>query len=191
MKKSTGSVIALVSILIICILISDGCTPAPGYIRIDSRAGVMHPTFYFYQDAAFQNRLGISSIAVWKVPHSSEKKKRWEIDWPFDDRQKVWNLEYKATDTLMKRLWLSSVSCLTYGEVPPGYQEKVKVEPLAPEEFYGVRIRGKSGTSSENLYFLIRLDATGIPERLEYHQQSFLITNPSYFTQPRDDLKLY
>ena len=51
--------------------------------------------------------------------------------------------------------------------------------------------KGYQGTLSNNIYFIIRLDATGIPERLEYHQQSFLITNPSYFTQPRDDLKLY
>ena len=91
----------------------------------------------------------------------------------------------------MKRLWILPVSCLTYGEVPPGYEEKVKVEPLEPEEFYGVRVRGESGTSSENLYFLIRLDEKGIPDRLEYHQEMFLITPRGHATQPRDNLKLY
>lgn len=190
MKESIRSVIALMSVVITCTLVTAGCTPDPGYIILDPGSTLRHPTFCYYQDASFQNRLGISSITVWKVPHASEKKKRWEIDWPFDDRQKVWSLEYKASDIFMKRQWILPVSCLTYGEVPPGYQEKVKVEPLAPEEFYGVRIRGESGTSSENLYFIIRLDEKGSPERLEYHQGIFLITPPGHATQPRDALKL-
>ena len=89
----------------------------------------------------------------------------------------------------MKRLSTSPVPCLTYGKVPSGYQEKMKATPLEPEEFYSVWLRGNGGEVSKNMYFIIRLDATGTPDRLEYLQDNFLIT-PRYTTKPRDALKL-
>ena len=191
MKERTGSAIAVVSILISCLLVCVGCHPPRRYISVDSGSAVMQPTFCLYRDPDFQQRLNIRNLTVWKVPRSAEEKNRWKIDWPFDGRQTVWHVEYKASDTFMKRLLTSFVPCLTYGEVPPGYQEKVKARPLEPEEFYGVWIRGNDGMVSEDLYFIIRLDGMGIPERLEYHQEIFLITYPKYSSHPRDDLKLY
>ena len=209
MKDRIGIAIRVVSLLISCLLVAAGCMSFPiGYFILDWGSAVMEPRFCLYRDRDFQEPLGIGEITVWKVRHSFDEKKRWKFDVPWEigaiawrggwkvvekwaGGQTVWQLEYKFSDNLMKRLLTPPIACLTYGEVPPGYQEKVNPFPLEPEAFYGVWIRGYEGALSNNIYFIIRLDATGIPERLEYHQQSFLITNPSYFIQPRDDLKLY
>ena len=211
MKNGIGITIAFVCLLIPCILVSIGCQPPRAYFTLDWGAAVMQPTFCMYQDPYFQERLGIRSVTVWKVPRSFNQKKRWEIDVPWEigaiawqaglkvdelweGGQTVWDLQYKSSDNFIKRLlgWCPSVvSRLTYGEVPPGYQEKVKALPLEPEEFYSVWIRGDGGEFSKNTHFIIRLNGTGIPERLEYHQQSFLITNSLSSYNPRDNLKLY
>ena len=208
MKDRIGIAIRVVSLLISCHLATAGCSSIPGYFILDWGTPPMQPTFCLCRDRDFQEPLGIGGIAVWKVRHSFHGKKQWGSDapweisaiawrggWKVDEKweggQTVWQLEYKFSDNFIKKSSTPPVSCLTYGEVPPGYQEKVNSFPLEPEAFYGVWIRGHQGTLSNNTYFIIRLDATGIPERLEYHQQSFLITNPNSFTKPRDDLKLY
>ena len=59
--------------------------------------------------------------------------------------------------------------CLTYGVVPPGYQEDLKAVPLEPEQFYSVWVRGARGVDSEDRYFIIRVDESGTPKRLESH----------------------
>lgn len=63
MKNRTGIVIILLSILISC-LVSGGCQPAPGYITVDSRSGLMQPTFCLYRDASLQKQLGIRTISL-------------------------------------------------------------------------------------------------------------------------------
>ena len=155
----------------------------------------MQPTFCLYQDGFSQEHSDIESITVYKVRRSSEEKKRWEVDAPWEDGQTVWHLEYKASDTFMKRLLggqsTSPVCCLTYGVVPPGYREEVKALPLEPEQLYIISSWEYEGGPSRYLKFIIRLDGSSIPERLEYHHENFLITRPNYFTHPRDDLKLY
>ena len=211
MKDRIGITIALVSFLIPCILVSIGCQPPPyASFTLDWEASVIQPTFCMYQDPCFQERLGIGGIIVWKVPRSFDQKKQWKIDTPWEigaiawgaglkadelweGSQTVWDLEYKVSDNFMKQLLggrPSAVSRLTYGEVPPGYEEKVKALPLEPEEFYSVWIRGDGGELSKNTYFIIRLDTTGTPDRLEYLQDNFLIT-PRYAIAPRYSLKLY
>ena len=144
-----------------------------------------------YHDPYFQQRLSIGRITVWKARRFPEDKNRWEFASPGSSSQlgsdTVWDLEYKSSDFSL----LNSISCLTYGKVPPHYQEKVKALPLEPEELYRVRIDGLGGILSEKLYFVIRLDSRGIPAQLEYHQTSFLITNPLSSYNPRDNLKLY
>ena len=156
MKNRIGVIIAVVSPLIISYcLVSGGCQPAPGYIAVDSRSGLMQPTFCLYRDASLQERLGIRTIVVWKVQRSVEFDSHW------DRIEQVWSLScIKPT---------SPVSCLTYGEVPPGYQEERKAFPLEPEQFYSVWLPGFRGVDSEDRYFIIRLDHNGIPERLESH----------------------
>lgn len=156
MKEKIGLTIAGVSLLLSCVWVYLGCQPPRGYIRVDSKAGVMHPTFRFYQDASFQERLEITHIAVWKVRGSPEFDSQWE-------ERKVWSL-YSIQNRLT-----SPIRRLTYGEVPPGYREGRKAEPLEPEQFYSVRIHAPRGVRSEDRYFIIRLDATGTPQRLESH----------------------
>ncbi len=203
MKDKISIAIALVSILISCCLVPLGCTPPfPGYITLDSLSEVMQPKFYMYYH---QERLDIGTIIVWKVLHSSEVKKRWDFNsghvylplWYHPravESEMVWYLQYEPSDNFINRLLgrrsTSPVPSLTYGEVPPGYQEKVKALPLEPERFYIVQMRG-GGRPSEGMTFTILLDDSGIPQRLEYHLKNFLITHPSYPTNPRDDLKLW
>ena len=153
----------------------------------------MQPTFCLYQDSYFQKRSDIGSVKVWQVERSSEEERQWNLDaLQESDRQTVWRIKYESGDNSIKRQSTSPVSCLTYGKAPPGYQEEVSALPLEPEEFYGVSIEGYDGTPSENLYFIIRLNDTGIPERLEYHLKNFLITNTEYiYKYPRNDLELY
>ena len=201
MKDRIGiAIITLIGILVSCILVCVGCTPLPGYITIDSQSALMRPTFCMYLDRCFRHHqvpLNIETITVSKVRRSSEEKNGWESDSParWEDMNKVWYLEYKSPDNFIKKLFglsASPVSCLTYGEVPPGYQEKVKARPLEPGELYSVWMEEhNSPIYAEGLRFIIRLDEAGAPERLEYHLNDFLITNPRYFKGPRDDLKLY
>ena len=203
MKDNIGiAIIALVSILISCVLIA-GCRPTPGYITIDSRSEVRQPTFSMYLDP--QVKLDIGTIIVWETLHSSEETMQWEFNsghvylpmgWhprPVEPEM-VWYLQYEPSDNFIKRLLggsTSPISSLTYGEVPPGYQEKVKAGPLEPERYYIVQMREYEGRPSEGMTFIIRSNGTGTPKRLEYHLSNFLITNPRYSANPRDDLRLY
>lgn len=209
MKDRIGiAIVALVSLLISC-LVCAGCTPTPGYITIDSQSEVMQPTFCMYDDPYLQERLDIESIIVWKRLHSSEEKKRLELD----SRQvylplghhlgdlpeqvypgMVWYLQYKSSDNFIKRLLgrrlMSPVSSLTYGDVPPGYEEEVKARSLEPEQLYTLQIEGYDGSLSNDLDFIIRLDETGSPDRLEYLLRRFLFTDSFLFRNTRDSLKL-
>ena len=208
MKNRIGiAIIALIGILISCFF-TTGCVPAPGYITIDARSEVMQPTFRMYLDRCFRHhqvRLDIGTIIIWESLYSFEEETQWEfnaghISLPLGYHPRpaepgmVWSLQYEPSDNFMKRLLglsPSPVSSLTYGEVPPGYQEKVKAGALEPERYYIVQMREYRGRPSEGMTFIIRLDGTGIPERLEYRLNDFLITNPKYYKGPRDDLKLY
>ena len=203
MKDRIGiAIVALVSLLISC-LVFAGCTPLSGYSIVDLRSAVMQPTFSMYLNPQVQ--LDIGTIIIWESLHSSEEKTRWEfhsggvylpMSWhprPVEPEM-VWYLQYEPSDNFIKRLLggtTSPVSSLTYGEVPPGYEEKVKAEPLEPERYYIIQIRGYRGIPSEGMTFIIRSNGTGTPERLEYHLNDFLITNPRYPANPRDDLRLY
>lgn len=206
-NKIDIAIIVLVSLLISC-LVFAGCTPPlSGYSIVDLRSAVMQPTFSMYLNPQVQ--LDIGTIIIWKSLHSSEEKTRWEfhsggvylpMSWhprPVEPKM-VWYLQYELSDNFIKRLLglsappVSPVSCLTYGEVPPGYEEKVKAGPLEPERYYIVQMRDEyGGRPTEGMTFIIRLNGTGTPERLEYHRNDFLITNPRYPANPRDDLRLY
>ena len=157
MKNKISIAIILLSILISCALVYGGCTPSAGYLTIDARAGLMQPTFCMYRDASLQERLDIEGIMVWKVQRSAEFPSHWERI------QRVWDSDYMHNQST------SPVSCLTYGEVPPGYQEDVKAVPLEPEQFYMVMTWADRGIDSEELHFIIRVDDSGAPKRLESH----------------------
>lgn len=188
MKKITCIVIALVSIIISGFLV-HGCSYAPGRISIDSRSALMQPRFCYHM-RPFTEELDIERIVVSKARRSSVMQKRWELDSPTKSSQRVWELEYKASDFLLFYYmhcifgWRPKppVSCLTYGEVPPGYEEKVKASPLEPEQLYIVWMEER-GTprDSEDLKFIIRSDETGIPERLEYRSPDYIFTHAIYY----------
>ena len=59
-------------------------------------------------------------------------------------------------------------SCITYGKVPPGYDEKIAAVPLIPERLYVVLLDPQEVTARGGMYFIIRLDSTGHPTHLEY-----------------------
>lgn len=186
MKRRIGSALAGVSLLISCVCVGTGCTPALGYVTIDWESSVMQPTFCMYRDPYFQEPLSVGSIEVQKVRLFADEKKRSE------DIQTVWQLKYKSPDDFTTRLLTSPVSCLTYGEVPLGYQEEVKAVPLEPEQLYVIGMDGDDGTDADGVYFIIRLDESGIPERLEYRLTYFLQTNNPYRKYLKhQSLKLY
>ena len=174
MKNSIGiSIIAFIGILISCFFVA-GCTPLPGYITIDSRSALMKPTFSMYDDPYFQKRLQIKSITVKKARWSPEEKQRWELDASWNEGQTVWHLEYNV---FLPLYWMNClfgwqpmppVSSLTYGEVPWGYKEKVKALPLEPEQLYIVSMNAYKIRSIMPLRFIIRLNETGDPDRVEY-----------------------
>jgi len=185
MKNRIGSAIAVVSLLISCVWVDTGCTPALGYVTIDWGSSVMQPTFCMYRDPYFQKPLSVGSIEVRKLSVSDEGKRRRKS-------QTVWQLKYKSPDDFTTGLLTSPVSCLTYGEVPPGYQEEVKAVPLEPEQLYSFGMDGDDGTDADGVYFIIRLDASGTPERLEYRLTNFLQTNyPNRKYLNRQALKFY
>ena len=187
MKNRIRTAIALVSLLISC-RFGIGYSPSLGYTTVDLRSELMQPTFNVYQDRYFQQRSNTRSLSVFKSLRASGEKKRLEFDrlsLVWEDSQTVWQLEYKSSvvSTCLYHLlgWRSTtpVFSLTYGEVPPGYEEKVKAVPLEPEEFYTVRISGNRA-----LYFIIRLNDTGISERLEYMVRDPLFTHWKYYQRP-------
>ena len=76
--------------------------------------------------------------------------------------------------------------------MPPGYQEEVKAVPLEPEQFYSFGMDSGDGTDADGVYFIIRLDASGTPERLKYRLTTFLQTNNPYRKYLKhQSLKLY
>lgn len=158
----------------------------------------MKPTFCVYLDRCFrhhQERLDIETITVSKVQRSSEEKEGWNFGsparWGWEDEQRVWYLEYKSSDNFIKRrlgLSTSPVSRLTYGEVPPGYEEGMRAKPLEPGELYSVWVNTYNYPGdAKPLRFIIRLDGTGSPEQLYYLNG----LSRSDSLSERDDLKLY
>lgn len=196
MKNKICIAIAILSILISCFWVSVGCTPLPGYIAIDSQWELMQPTFSLYDDPYFQKHLRIGSIKVEKQLRSSDiqaYKLWWGWERQGNNYQTVWELEY-VDDSLvgvLKWLLIPTVSSLTYGEVPWAYQEKVKALPLEPEELYILSMNTAYGyRATALLRFIIRLNDTGVPDRLEYRLG---VSSPWYdiFERTRSYLKLY
>ena len=186
MKNRIDITMAGVSLLLSCVWGFVGCQPALGYVTIDWGSSVMQPTFCMYQDPYFQEPLSVGSIEIRKNLSASDEENRWKKS------QTVWQLKYKSPDDFTTRLLTSPVSCLTYGEVPPGYQETVKAVPLEPEQLYSFGMDGDDGTDADGVYFIIRLDESGTPERLEYRLTNFLQTNyPNRKYLNHQSLKLY
>ena len=188
--------IAVVSILISYLFVSVGCSPGTGYVSVDARSALMTPTFCMHADPDFRGRLDIGTIIVRKAKRSAEEERGSELDSLLEkkDLQKVWHLQYKSfnfflfnfINGLLGRQPKSPIPCLIYGEVPPGYEEEMKALPLEPEELYTVWMEEhNSPRYIGDLRFIIRLNETGIPERLEYLSEVYIFDNTPYY------LKLY
>ncbi len=167
------AIIALIGILISCFFLA-GCTPLPGFITIDPRSALMEPTVCMYKDLYFQERSHIGRITVEKMDRFSKEKVPWELDAIQNNGQTVWELELKYRDAdnffigLFQWLLAPPVLCLTYGEVPSGYEEKVKALPLEPEQLYILSVDAAYySRRTAPLRFIIRLNEAGDPDRLE------------------------
>ena len=174
MKNRIGIVIILLIGIFISCLFLAGCTPLPGFITIDPRSALMEPTVCMYKDLYFQERSHIGRITVEKVDRFSKEKVPWELDAIQNNGQTVWELELKYRDAdnffigLFQWLLAPPVLCLTYGEVPSGYEEKVKALPLEPEQLYILSVDAAYySRRTAPLRFIIRLNEAGDPDRLE------------------------
>ena len=195
------AIIALVSVL--SCSVSTGLSPGSTYITLDSRSALMQPKFCLYADRYFQEQLDIETIIVKKARRSVYEGKGWEQDsgevfHPQGDYPSsvnanpdiVWHLQFKSADSLLYYWmnWLfgwrprSLLRCLTYGEVPSGYQEIVKAVRLEPEQLYFVWMQAHNSIRQSDylLRFVIRLDARGTPARLEYIQREYIFDYTPY-----------
>ena len=157
--------------LIICFLIGVGCLFYGGCVP--SMHAITHPhseitapTFCLYEGWSTKKDAKpapINSIRVNRVNKVNDEP----IDWtklkeygqlrPSID-QVAWEIEY-ASDGKSKPPE-RRFSCITYGQVPPGYIEKITAQPLIPERLYSVAIKGMPRSS---VIFVIRVDSMGHP----------------------------
>ena len=165
--------------VIFCMLIYIVCLVSSGCVTDSWRHGLPHPhseltapTFCLYdgpfrlESERHKKPLPIYYVSV----HRRNKIDDEPIDWskwreygairPHTD-QNSWEIEYvpdSKSDPPERRF-----SCITYGQVPPGYIEKIPAEPLIPERLYSVLLK-----SGGVLLFVIRADSQGEPTHLEY-----------------------
>ena len=83
-----------------------------------------------------------------------------------DTDQVAWEMEYAPDPEAQSSP--RPFSCITYGKVPPGYDETIPAAPLIPERLYTVLLETQEVTARGGMYFIIRLDLTGHPTQLEY-----------------------
>jgi hypothetical protein len=80
--------------------------------------------------------------------------------------QVAWEMEYVPDD--QAHPLTRPFSCITYGKVPPGYDETIPAVPLIPERLYTVLLETQEVTARGGMYFIIRSDLAGHPTQLEY-----------------------
>ena len=162
--------------VIFCMLIYIVCLFSSGCVMHNlGNHGLPHPhseltapTLCLYyggfrlESEQYKEPLSIYYVRVYRHDKINDEP----IDWNkwreyrgFD--QKAWEIEYapdSKSDPPDRRF-----SCITYGQVPPGYIEKIPAQPLIPERLYSVLLR-PGGV----VVFVIRADSTGRPTHLEY-----------------------
>lgn len=100
---------------------------------------------------------------AWEIEHGDSGA---EARLSGDTDQVAWEMEYAPDPEA--RPSPRSFSCITYGKVPPGYEETIPAAPLIPERLYTVVLETQEATARGGMYFIIRLDLAGHPTRLEY-----------------------
>ena len=197
MYKAKMRILRAIAVLLIGIssLFSSGCaSKLHGFAHPHS--DMTTPTFCLHEgDAQDKNAppVPIYRISVFRDKHKRGNQRlewrnwdlwrdgrrgypvAWEIEYgdsvaearlSRDTDQVAWEMEYAPE--LEAQPSPRPFSCITYGKVPPGYEETIPAVPLIPERLYTVLLETQEVTTRGGMYFIIRLDSAGHPTQLEY-----------------------
>lgn len=164
--------------VIVVFLIGVGCLVPSGCVPIYLQHGYTHPhsavtapTFCLYWgEDEHSQPIPIYEITVVRYEAFSDDKRfewhNWRSEQGPDADQVAWEIQYVPDDEAHPLA--RPLSCITYGKVPPGYDELIPPLPLIPERIYYVWIRPtKYPLPMSRVYFIIRADSTGHPTQLE------------------------
>ena len=161
-------IIVVFLIAFVCLFLS-GCVPSM-HAFTHPHSEITAPTFCLYdghwtkQDA---KPAAIYRIFVYREEKINDERVNLKSTKRRYADQDAWEIEY-APDGKSKPPE-KPFSCITYGQVPPGYVEIIPAQPLGPERVYTVMIEPKGITPKSWVYFIIRADpSTGRPIQLEH-----------------------
>ena len=146
----------------------SGCTPTSMHGLAHPYSDIEAPTFCLYKGWATKQDAkphAIDSILIYRAGKINDERFDWKTEIPYSD-QDTWEMAYDPDGK--SKPAEKPFSCLTYGQVPPGYIETIPAQPLISERVYTVRLRRKEGGPMSWVYFIIRADAQGHPIQLEY-----------------------
>ena len=158
-------VIFCMLIYIVCLVLSGCVSTMHGLPHPHSE--LTAPTFCAYEglfrleSERHEKPLSIYYVSVDRYHKINDEPFDWNKWMEYHGLSQVWEIEYAPdgkSDPPDRRF-----SCITYGQVPPGYIEKIPAEPLIPEQLYSVLLR-----SWGLVFFVIRADSMGRPTHLEY-----------------------
>ena len=158
---------------LIGLLITSGCARISSRAIIHPHSEVTLPTFCLHSESSsnpIPKPLPIRRLEVHRSKISNDELIELGPDLELGkvySRTKVneaWIIEY-LPDPLYRSL--TPFCCITYGKLPPGYREKGPALPLIPEKVYMGVIRSLKGDHLASFAFIIRLDSSGKPVKLE------------------------
>ena len=177
MYKAKTGVLRAIAVLFICIacLVSSGCLRGLHGLT-HPHSDVTAPTFCLYEgwkdgwEDEHALPVPIYLIRVTRADKFSDDERFEWRNWRSwrkgrDSDQVTWEMEYLPDDEAHPLA--RPFSCITYGKVPPGYEENIPPVPLIPERLYTVQILPKGVTPTSRVYFIIRADSTGRLIQLE------------------------
>ena len=177
MYKAKTGVLRAIAVLCICIgcLVSSGCLRGLHGLT-HPHSDVTAPTFCLYEGwkDGWEEEHGLPvPIYLIRVTRAEKFGGDERFEWRNwrswrkgrDSDEVTWEMEYVPDDEAHPLA--RPFSCITYGKVPPGYEERIPPVPLVPERLYTVQILPKGLTPTSRVYFIIRADSTGHPTQLE------------------------
>ena len=145
------------------LLLITGCARTDGRGIVHPHSSVTAPTFCFYSELYRDEEPERSRNSE---PRAIGRLEVFLADEDLNVTAEAWIIHYQP-DPLYEEL--KPYSCITYGQLPPGYREKAPAPPLIPERHYQVRIESLKGHYEGGyISFDIRLDSNGQPAKLEY-----------------------
>ena len=180
---------------VVC-LFSSGCVGSMTHSYTHPHSEITAPAFCFYDGRPHHKDK--TSLPIYRIRVLRDKKQRgherlewrnwilwrdgryaypvaWEMEYgdPVTEAaekrytdQVAWEMEYVPDD--QAHPLTRPFSCITYGKVPPGYDETIPAVPLIPERLYTVLLETQEVTARGGMYFIIRSDLAGHPTQLEY-----------------------